>query len=74
MDAFFIFKILDHAYTTCFVFANVLEILFQNSFANSKRYMNKIFEKHFQDLKFSPPVLNVFPLTKQNSPLMKSSS
>ena len=24
--------------------------------------------KHFQDLKFSPPVSNAFPLTKQNSP------
>jgi hypothetical protein len=52
------------------VFANV----FGNSFANSQRYMKKIFEKHFQDLKFSPPVSNAFPLTKQNSPLMKSSS
>jgi hypothetical protein len=63
MDAFFYFNILDHAYTTCFVFANVLEILFQNSFANSQRYMNKIFEKHFQDLNFLPLVSNVFPLT-----------
>jgi hypothetical protein len=36
--------------------------------------MNKICEKHFQVLKFSPPVSNAFPLTKQNSPLMKSSS
>jgi hypothetical protein len=25
-------------------------------------------------LKFSPPVSNAFPLTKQNSPLMKFSS
>jgi hypothetical protein len=55
-------------------FANVLEILFQNSFANSQRYMNKIFEKHFQDLKFSPPVSNVFPLSKQNSSSIKISS
>jgi hypothetical protein len=31
--------------------------------------MNKIFEKHFQVLKFSPPVSNAFPLTKQNPPL-----
>jgi hypothetical protein len=44
------------------LFCNVLEILFQKSFANS------------QDLEFSPPVSNAFPLTKQNSPLMKSSS
>jgi hypothetical protein len=36
--------------------------------------MNNILEKHFQDLKFSPPVSNAFPLTRQNSPLMKSSS
>jgi hypothetical protein len=32
------------------------------------------FEKHFQDLKFSPPLSNAFPLTKQNSPLINSSS
>jgi hypothetical protein len=51
------------------LFCNVLEIRFQNIFANSQD-----FEKHFQDLKFSPPVSNAFPLTKQNSPLMKSSS
>jgi hypothetical protein len=44
------------------------KFFFQNSFANSQRYMNKNFEKHFQDLKFSPPVSNAFPLTKQNSP------
>jgi hypothetical protein len=29
MDAFFYFNILDHACTTCFVFANILEILFK---------------------------------------------
>jgi hypothetical protein len=34
----------------------------------------KDFEKHFQDLKFSPPVSNAFSLTKQNSPSMKFSS
>jgi hypothetical protein len=26
---FFLFKILDHGWTTCFVFANLLEILFK---------------------------------------------
>jgi hypothetical protein len=31
--------------------------------------MNKIFEKHFQDLKFSPPDSNDFPLTKTKLPL-----
>jgi hypothetical protein len=30
MDAFFILNILDHTCITCFVFANVLEILFQS--------------------------------------------
>jgi hypothetical protein len=34
--------------------------------------MNKNFEKHFQDLKFSPPVSIAFPLTKQNSPSINS--
>jgi hypothetical protein len=32
------------------------------------------FWEAFQDLKFSPHVSNVFPLTKQNSPSMKFSS
>jgi hypothetical protein len=36
--------------------------------------MNKTLKKHFKDLKFSPPISNAFPLTKQNSPLMKFSS
>jgi hypothetical protein len=31
--------------------------------------MNKILRTIFQDLKFSPPVSNAFPLTKQNFPL-----
>jgi hypothetical protein len=30
MDCFIYLNILDHACTTCFVFANVLEILFQS--------------------------------------------
>jgi hypothetical protein len=34
--------------------------------------MNKILEKHLQGLKFSPPVSNAFPLTKQNSPSINS--
>jgi hypothetical protein len=41
----------------------LLESLFKNPFANSQRYMYKNCEKHFQDLKFSPPVSNAFPLT-----------
>jgi hypothetical protein len=35
---------------------------FSKLFANSQRYTNKI-KKHFQDLKFSPPVSNAFSLT-----------
>jgi hypothetical protein len=35
----------------------------RNADTNSQRYMNKIRKKHFQDLKFSPPVSNAFPLT-----------
>jgi hypothetical protein len=31
--------------------------------------MNKIFEKHFQDLKFSPLFQMLFLLTKQKLPL-----
>jgi hypothetical protein len=33
--------------------------------------MNKIFEKHCQDLKFSPPVSNAFTLTQTKLPLNK---
>jgi hypothetical protein len=70
MVAFFLFNILDHACTTCFVFANSFGKSFQSLFANSQRYMNKICEKqHFQDLKFSLPVSNAFPLTKTKLPL-----
>jgi hypothetical protein len=69
MDCFLHFNILDHTCTTCFVFANVFGNSFQSLFANSQRYINKIFEKHFQDLKFSPPVSNVFPLTTTKLPL-----
>jgi hypothetical protein len=31
--------------------------------------MNKIREKHFQDLKFSPPISNAFSLTRTRLPL-----
>jgi hypothetical protein len=71
--ALFILTFLDHACTTCFVFANVLETLFQSHLQIVKGIW-KDFEKHFQDLKFSPPVSNAFPLTKQNSPSTKFSS
>ena len=55
MDCFLSFNILDHAYTTCFVFVNVfLEILFQSLFANSQRYMNKISRSIFKILNFLP--------------------
>jgi hypothetical protein len=36
--------------------------------------MNKVLRSIFQDLNFSPPVSNAFPLTKQNSPSIKFSS
>jgi hypothetical protein len=45
--AFFLFKILDHACTTCFVlqcFGNS----FSKSFANSQRYMKKILGSIFK--------------------------
>jgi hypothetical protein len=40
--AFFLFTILDHACTTCFVFANSFGKSFQSPFADSQRCMNKI--------------------------------
>jgi hypothetical protein len=69
MDCFLLFNILDHICTTCFVFANSFGKSFQSLFANSQRYMNKIHKKHFQDLKFSPPVSNAFPLTRTKLPM-----
>jgi hypothetical protein len=69
MDDFFYFNILDHACTTCFVFANSFGNSFSKSFANSQRYMNKILRSIFKILKSSPPVSNDFPLTKQTPPL-----
>jgi hypothetical protein len=62
------FNILDHACTTCFVFANSFGKKFQSPFANSQSYMNKISRSIFKIWNFSPPVSNAFPLTKQNSP------
>jgi hypothetical protein len=60
---------LDHICTTCFVFANSFGKSFQSLFANGQRYMNKIVRSIFQDLKFSLPVSNAFPLTKTKLPL-----
>jgi hypothetical protein len=54
MDCFLLFNILDHACTTCFVFANFVEILFQSLFANSQRYMNKILRSISRFEIFSP--------------------
>ena len=66
MDCFLLFNILDHVCTTCFVFANLFGNSFSKSFANSKRYMNKIARSIFQDLKISP---RAFPLTSTKLPL-----
>jgi hypothetical protein len=46
-------------------FANSFRKSFQSLFANSQRNINKISRSifNFQELKFSPPVSNVFPLT-----------
>jgi hypothetical protein len=45
---FLLFNILDHACTTCFVFANSFGKSFQSLFANSQRYMNKISRSIFK--------------------------
>jgi hypothetical protein len=46
--AFFLLNILDHACTTCFVFANSFGNSFSKSFANSQRYMKKILRSIFK--------------------------
>jgi hypothetical protein len=45
---FLLFNILDLISTTCFVFANLFGKSFQNLFANSQRYMNKIARSIFK--------------------------
>ena len=52
--AFFLFNILDHICTTCFVFANLLENLFKVLFKNSQRYINKILRSIFKIWNFLP--------------------
>jgi hypothetical protein len=50
----FILNILDHACTTCFVFANSFVNPFQSSFANSQRQMNTILWSIFKIWNFLP--------------------
>jgi hypothetical protein len=52
--AFFLLNILDHARTTCFVFANSFVNSFQSLFANSQRYMDKILRSIFKIWNFLP--------------------
>ena len=54
MDCFYIFNILDHTCTTCFVFANSFVNLFERSFANSQRWMNRILRSIFKIWNFLP--------------------
>ena len=54
MDCFLHFNILDHACTTCFVFANLFGNSFQSLFANSQRYINKILRSIFKIWSFLP--------------------
>jgi hypothetical protein len=63
MDCFFIFNILDHACTTCFVFANP----FQSPFANSQRWIKKILWSIFKIWNFLPLFQMLFLWLKQNS-------
>jgi hypothetical protein len=50
---FFLFKILDHACTTCFVL-QIFCKFFSKSFANSQRYMNNILRSIFKIWNFLP--------------------
>jgi hypothetical protein len=68
------FNILDHACTTCFVFANSFGKSFQSPFANSQSYMNKISRSILKILNFLPLFQMLFfwlnkTLPKWNSPL-----
>jgi hypothetical protein len=51
------------------LFLQIFSKSFQNSFANSQRYMNKIARSNFSRFEISPPISNAFPLTKQKLPL-----
>jgi hypothetical protein len=54
MDCSFVFNILDHACTTCFVFAKIFCKSFQSSFANSQRQMNTFLWSIFKIWNFLP--------------------
>ena len=63
----YIFNILVHACTTCFVLQMFWKF-FSKSFANSQRYMNKILRSIFKIWNFLPPFQMLFLWLKQNSP------
>jgi hypothetical protein len=70
---FFLFNILDHICTICFVFAN----LFGNSFQSLLQIVKGIWVRlqgAFSRFEIFSPISNAFRLTKQNSPWMKFSS
>jgi hypothetical protein len=56
MDCFFVFNILDHACTTCFVFANS----FQSSFANSQIKWIRFWEAFSRFWNFLPLIQMLF--------------
>jgi hypothetical protein len=60
-------------WTTCFVFANLLENLFQGLLQIVKGIWIRL-QEAFSCFEISPPISNAFPLTKQNSPCIKFSS
>jgi hypothetical protein len=63
----FLFNILDHICTTCFVFANLFGNFFSKSFPNSQRYMNKISRSIFKIWNF-PPLFQMFFLWLNKTP------
>jgi hypothetical protein len=63
MDCFSLFNILDHICTTCLY----LQILFENLFKvflQIVKGIEMILQEAFLIFEISPPVSNVFPLTK----------
>jgi hypothetical protein len=66
---FILFNILDHACTTCFIFANYFGKSLQSLFANSQRYMSKIARSIFKIWNFLPLFQMLFLWLKQKLPL-----
>jgi hypothetical protein len=72
MDCFFVFDILDHICTTCFIFANLFVNSFLKTFCKIVKGKWIRFFKAFLSLKFSPLVSKAFLWLNKTPPQINS--